>query len=221
MAFLKEKMTALNEVDIRILDESRKEFESKGYYRANIDDVAKRLNLGKGTIYRHFKDKVTLLAAVMYRMMTSVKEDIALAERISGFIPALDGYVDRLVASSLESSFVMQTAPEGNIRVLTTEESGAAIRENLMECMCSMRGEFQRVLEVIIERGKASGVVPAGLGTSLNAELVISTVHSFVMSRVSLDRCGPGGKFPPPGPAEIRELKLFILRSIGSKETLP
>lgn len=47
-----------------ILDAARHVFAEKGYRVATIDDIASYLSVGKGTIYRYFADKKSLLIAV-------------------------------------------------------------------------------------------------------------------------------------------------------------
>ena len=48
-----------------ILDAALKVFCSKGYSRTTFDDIASSINLTKGAVYWHFKNKVDLLAEVI------------------------------------------------------------------------------------------------------------------------------------------------------------
>ncbi len=49
-----------------ILDSARYLFESKGFEKTTIRAVASHAEIGLGTIYKHFKNKTSLLAAAFY-----------------------------------------------------------------------------------------------------------------------------------------------------------
>ncbi|HXZ86144.1 MAG TPA: TetR/AcrR family transcriptional regulator [Myxococcota bacterium] len=49
----------------RILDSARAVFFEQGFERANLDEVARRAGLAKGTIYRHFDSKAELYVEVL------------------------------------------------------------------------------------------------------------------------------------------------------------
>ncbi len=51
----------------RILESAREIFFRDGFEAANLDDVALRAGLAKGTIYRHFESKAELYVAVLAR----------------------------------------------------------------------------------------------------------------------------------------------------------
>src|SRR5262245_24140100 len=49
----------------KILDSARAIFFDQGFERANLDDVARRAGLAKGTIYRYFDSKAELYVEVL------------------------------------------------------------------------------------------------------------------------------------------------------------
>jgi AcrR family transcriptional regulator len=49
----------------RILDSARAIFFEQGFERANLDEVARKAGLAKGTIYRHFDSKAELYVEVL------------------------------------------------------------------------------------------------------------------------------------------------------------
>ncbi|HUS58796.1 MAG TPA: TetR/AcrR family transcriptional regulator [Planctomycetota bacterium] len=56
-----------------ILDEATLLFAAQGYSRAKVDDLAVKLGLGKGTIYRYFPTKEELFLAVADNAMESLQ----------------------------------------------------------------------------------------------------------------------------------------------------
>ena len=49
----------------RIVDAARELFFEQGFERANLDEVARRAGLAKGTIYRHFESKAELYVEIL------------------------------------------------------------------------------------------------------------------------------------------------------------
>jgi len=60
----------------QILDAASLIFSKEGFAKANTDEIAKRANLGKGTIYRYFKNKRTLFLSVVDRGLDKLKDAI-------------------------------------------------------------------------------------------------------------------------------------------------
>ena len=64
-----------------ILAAAKRIFAQKGFRRTKIDQLAEELNVGKGTIYRYFKDKKSLFLAVfeqgMARLSQTIKDNVA------------------------------------------------------------------------------------------------------------------------------------------------
>lgn len=59
-----------------ILQTALDTFCEKGYSKATFDEIAKRINLTKGAIYWHFRNKPDLLSAIIQEAFTRVEEHI-------------------------------------------------------------------------------------------------------------------------------------------------
>ena len=70
-----------------IVDAAEKVFFSKGIENASMDQVAKQVGLGKGTLYLYFESKNALYRAILYRAFATIKKQIeeALNEADTGF----------------------------------------------------------------------------------------------------------------------------------------
>jgi len=60
----------------QILDAATLIFSEKGFSKANTDEIAKKANLGKGTLYRYFKNKKDIFFSVVDRGLSKLKERI-------------------------------------------------------------------------------------------------------------------------------------------------
>ncbi len=72
-----QRLTTLSELEENILATTLKYFETQGYYKGNVEDIAKEIGIGKGTIYRHFGNKFHLLcytlSFAMYKAYNQLK----------------------------------------------------------------------------------------------------------------------------------------------------
>lgn len=60
----------------QILDAAIKIFSRKGFFLATTDDIIKQAGIGKGTIYRYFKNKEELFLSVIYCGLEQLRDDI-------------------------------------------------------------------------------------------------------------------------------------------------
>ncbi len=60
----------------KIIEIAKNHFLEKGYYRTNLDDIAKDLSIAKGTIYLYFKSKSELFISIVEEDLKNLLEDI-------------------------------------------------------------------------------------------------------------------------------------------------
>src|SRR5437868_15181303 len=99
-----------------ILGAALEEFTARGYEGARLDDVAKRAEVAKGTIYLYFADKETLFQELVRSMVSPVLG--ALEKMRAVDIPA------RLLIETLLNTFVREvygTRRKDIIRLILSE----------------------------------------------------------------------------------------------------
>lgn len=80
----------------RILDSAYAVFWRQGFVRASVDEVAKKADITKRTLYQHYRSKDDLMAAVVAHSTELAMERL---RRISGSFPAgREGMIDALFA---------------------------------------------------------------------------------------------------------------------------
>ncbi len=62
----------------KILNTAENIFLAKGFYRTTVDDLAKSLRMSKKTIYKHFPNKMELVASLLNRIKESLSRNIEL-----------------------------------------------------------------------------------------------------------------------------------------------
>jgi len=78
----------------RILDAARRVLVRSGYGDVSLDDVARRADVAKGTLYLYFKDKDDLLAAVLGDLIGRLQEKLERAPACDGSPEALRRLAD-------------------------------------------------------------------------------------------------------------------------------
>ncbi|GIC76993.1 TetR/AcrR family transcriptional regulator [Moritella sp. F3] len=67
---MKEKNMSRSELKrAAVLDSAMLEFQAKGFKATSMDDIAKRAEVSKRTVYNHFASKEVLFSAIMLKMM--------------------------------------------------------------------------------------------------------------------------------------------------------
>ncbi|MFO7974771.1 MAG: TetR family transcriptional regulator [Candidatus Hydrogenedentota bacterium] len=150
----------------------------KGYSRTTFVDIAKRIGMTKGAVYWHFKDKPSLLAALMHEMRE--REDALVAENVSE-IMSLD---------DLKSYFLSR------IRVLTQDAQCRKFAFFLLlqmewsvEVMAAVREEITRFREEpfaeirpILAAAKSRGELAEPIDITAANDILVSTWVGLLMA---------------------------------------
>jgi AcrR family transcriptional regulator len=131
-----------------ILAAALEEFSASGFAAARLDDVARRANVAKGTIYLHFADKETLFQELVRSQLSPV---VAMLVHASHTDLPLRTLADRLI--EVFAREIYGTRRKDVIRLIITE--GARFpklaefyyREVLSRVMNAIRGVFLRAFE--------------------------------------------------------------------------
>lgn len=164
-----------------ILDAAYTLFLEFGLRKTTMEDVAKRANMGRITVYRHYADKPTLFQAVVmrecFRSMQEVESMLAqindAEERfVSGFVIVVNGARKHPLISRL-----LETEPEWLLPYLTTK--GEAMLRFGSQYVASTLRQEKYVATAQID---------------LLAEMLWRLLHSILLT--------PGGLMAPPNDDE-------------------
>ena len=170
-----------------ILAEATLLFAEHGYSRAKIDDVAARLNVGKGTIYRYFPTKESLFLAVV---------DKALDDLLGRINAALDGTEDpfQRIKSAIRTYLSFFDENLHLIEIFVHER--AEFRDRNTPAYMVYRSKGVKRLESTLNSLKADGFarnVDVKATASLLSDMVYGAVHAHAMrgERHKLARLAP------------------------------
>ena len=92
-----------------------KVFSKYGYYKADMDIIAQRAEIGKGTVYRYFESKKNLFVSLVEWGLNQLKDEILTS------IEGIDDVIER-INTALEVYFNFYKNHKGFYRILVYEK---------------------------------------------------------------------------------------------------
>jgi AcrR family transcriptional regulator len=141
-----EHLTARRE---QILAAARTCFLSRGLHNTSMQDLIQEAGLSVGAVYRYFKSKNEIIAAIAATVAGGLQRHIeAVADRRLGLVESLEAILDGVDP---------QLGPDGNLPIALQIWAEAtldpAIGEIVRERYSGMRQGFRTVVEHLVERG--------------------------------------------------------------------
>lgn len=150
----------------RLLEVAREAFTEHGP-EATMDDIARRANVGPGTLYRHFPSRDALIEAVF---RSQVEALIAAGKHYAATMGALDAlhawmlkFIDYVVGKLLILP-AMDTVPGGSVRLIE-----------------STRGVVHKAFRGLVRAAVASGELRAGTNADDLFRAFVGVFHTTAM----------------------------------------
>jgi AcrR family transcriptional regulator len=150
----------------RILEVAREAFTEHGSAAA-MDDIARRAEVGAGTLYRHFATREVLIEAVF---RSQVEKLTAAAQRYAGTMPPVEALREWMmlfieyVACKLLILPAMDTVPGGSERLIA-----------------GTRGKIHGTFRGLVERAVESGELRAGTDPDDMIRVLIGVFHTTAL----------------------------------------
>jgi AcrR family transcriptional regulator len=169
------------EVRDAILDATDLLLSRYGYKKMTIDDLAREVGIGKGSVYLHFSSKEDIVLSHIDRIVDRVKEDL---EKIAGGSASPEEKIREMVLS----------------RVLIRFDSVQHYSESIDELLSSLRAkvierrkqyfvEESAIFEKVIADGQRSGAFRKGKASEIAVSAVFAT-NSLLPSSLSTQELG-------------------------------
>lgn len=170
-----------------ILAEATQLFAAHGYARAKVDDIARRLGVGKGTIYRYFPTKEALFLATVDNAMESLHQAI---------VSATDGIEDpfRRIEAAVDAYLSFFDANLHLIEIFVHER--AEFRDRNTPTYLVYRDKHITNLERVLADMKEQGMVTdidVKTTASILGDTIYGTVHTHFLrgGRTNLRKLAP------------------------------
>lgn len=212
------KLDQLSELDKQILEASREEFQNFGYHKANVDDIAARLKIGKGTIYRHFVSKPMLFVSVIVYLLKEGQRMLEAGEEIQDFHQGLEYYINKVFEfRKVAGSFVSVFFSEDNYKIIKEEMHKDGMGAEMFKFIKKTHNDSIQVLSKLLLKGVEQNLIPRYNNVRLIAEIIFVTINSFFMNHhmISEAREETLENEQTSSEEDMKELKGFIYRGIG------
>jgi TetR/AcrR family transcriptional repressor of nem operon len=186
----------------KIIEESARLFNMRGYHGCSLQDIMDATKLKKGGIYNYFSNKDEIAyAAFDYSfnlVLTRFTESLAKAQTSKEKLYAI---ID------VFASFYKYPVFEGGCPIFNTAVDSNGTHPELTEKAREAINTLKRYIEIKIDEGKESGEFKSETKSEeLSALIILTTEGALIMSRVNND--------PAPVSAAIKHLKQTINNSI-------
>ena len=165
---LKEKQR--QEREALIIEAAEEVLLEKGYYDTSMDEIAARVGIAKGTIYKHFPGKEELVLGIFKRDMRALLQGI---DDVIGKEQTPGAKLKALLLFMYAGFFSKQT------QLMASMYNGVDLKRLLTEkggCMSDLWQVLVSHLQQLLEEGKATGEFNASIPTKV---MVISFFSMF------------------------------------------
>jgi AcrR family transcriptional regulator len=159
-----------------VLDSALSLFVTQGYDATSMDDVAGRAGLTKGAVYFYFKDKISLLYALLERSEAELFEPIYQVIRSKRSSPTM-----RIVHLTSEFSRVGAERKElALLHVVVSLEMhgrGNKVEERVQQIYARLHAEISDVLR----EGQAGGEFASTISPECQASVIIALIDGLLL----------------------------------------
>ena len=150
-----------------ILDATDRLLAKNGYKKMTIDDLAREVGIGKGSIYLHFSSKEEIALSHIDRLVERVKERLrSIAER--------DAPLEKRLHDMLIERVMIRFDNVQHYSKSLNEILGY-LRPQLLERRKRYFGEEAKILALVIAEAQASGIFTNGDSLDLAQTLIVAT----------------------------------------------
>lgn len=164
----------------RILDAATRVFAKRGFFAAQVADVAKRAGVAAGTVYLYFKSKDDILLSLFERTMTA-----AIREARDAVAHAPAHPLDRLRA--IAHVHLARLGRDPHLAVVFQVELRQSTKFMARLSTSSLR-DYLGLLREVIREGQAQGAIRADLNPTLAAKVIFGALDEMATNWILSER---------------------------------
>jgi TetR/AcrR family fatty acid metabolism transcriptional regulator len=164
----------------RILDAATKVFAKRGFFAAQVADVAKRAGVAAGTVYLYFKSKDDILISLFERTMTAAIADARSATRLDTADPTMAlRRIARVHLARLGSDRTLAIVFQIELRQST---------KFMARLSTSSLRDYLGLLRELVADGQAKGHFRADINPTLAAKVIFGALDEMATNWILSDR---------------------------------
>jgi AcrR family transcriptional regulator len=155
-----------------IVDGAFAEFSERGYHQTGIADIARRVGIGHGTAYLHFKNKRDIVDHVVDELVARVMDALA-AENSPDAATTLEEYREQSLRIARALASILMEDPRAS-RMLLLEAT--SVDAEMTERVMGLLDVASQLVAGYLENGIERGYVRADLEVAPTADAVVGMV---------------------------------------------
>ncbi len=161
-----------------IIETASAEFSERGYHQTSIADIAKRLGIGHGTFYRHFKNKRDILDHVIDDVSSKIS-DTLLNENAPGAVNSLDDYREQCQRISSQLANIVMDNPS-TARLILLEAT--SIDPEMTERIMVFLDWAAKLVSAYMEHGVKLGFFREDLDAEATGHVIVGLIMTSALS---------------------------------------
>ncbi|GAB3143917.1 hypothetical protein GCM10027290_21160 [Micromonospora sonneratiae] len=162
----------------QILDAAQRCFLRNGFHVTSMQDVISEAGLSVGAVYRYFKSKNDLIAAIAEAVIGSAEQvfdDLTTHEPPLPLVEAMDRALTFVDA---------QSGPDGVLRIAIQVWAESLRDPALAQFVGRMYGGFRGRFAVLAQRAQAAGELPADADPEAVGAALFGMIPGYVLQRI-------------------------------------
>ncbi len=161
-----------------IIDTASAEFSERGYHQTSISDIAKRLGIGHGTFYRHFKNKRDILDHVIDDVSSKIAGTL-LNENAPGAVNSLDDYREQCERISKQLANIVMDNPNAARLILLEATS---IDPEMTQRIMGFFDWAAKLVSAYMEHGVKLGFFREDLDAEATGHVIVGLIMASALS---------------------------------------
>lgn len=156
----------------QIMSAAEKLFTSRRFHEITVEDIARKAGVGKGTVYRYFKDKDDVFEQVVMSGFDALCDVVRRGARGSGDFEA------RLLGVCTKISQFFRERRQLFHMMQSEERRALSRRGKMREDWLERRRQLISAVAEILARGRSEGVIREGIALELLAAFLLGLLRT-------------------------------------------
>jgi AcrR family transcriptional regulator len=208
----------LNDLDLKIIECSINEFQENGFHKASVDKIADMAGVGKGTVYRHFGNKILLFFNAFFYILSISTEQLEKIDLSPGFDNAWNKYIEMILNFSKRWGKFFLAISKGEEGMLVKREANRNIgMKKQYGYLVHYKERGALCLQRILELGQKEGKVYSDIKCDILAEMLLVNINHYLMVKTADNEMKRALNIEEKYSLDegVAELKRFVCRGIG------
>jgi AcrR family transcriptional regulator len=163
----------------QILAAARRGFANNGFHQTSMQDILGEAGLSAGALYRYFRSKEEIIAAIAEDALVQVAAPMGLLAAQHP-TPPLDAVIERVLTNAEDVGF----RPDGLAYIAPQVWSEALRNPALRELVRTKFAEVRAAIAGIVRAEQAAGEIPVDADADDIAGFVFGSLLGYVLQRV-------------------------------------